>query len=160
MADAQGRIVEVLEETGCDPHAVEAGGSCDFAEALGSSIGPFLVWNPAVAPAAPNDSIGDPDVAHEVIGSPNNTNCFRIDGPGAGGQGVDRAQTDLFGVTGEVDGLADFASNSGGTFEKAQSVTLAVSNSAAKVFYTTDGTDRPRAAPPTRARSTSRRPRR
>ncbi len=115
---------------------------------------------PRGGPGGSNDSIGDPDVAHEVIGSPNNTNCFRIDGPGAGGQGVDRAQTDLFGVTGEVDGLADFASNSGGTFEKAQSVTLAVSNSAAKVFYTTDGTDRPRAAPPTRARSTSRRPRR
>jgi hypothetical protein len=141
MADPQGRIVEVLEETGCDPHVVEAGDPCDFAAALGTSIGPFLVWNPAVGPAAPDGSIGDPDVAHEVIGSPNNTNFFRIDGPGIGGQGVDRAETDLFGITGEVDGLAAFASLEGGTFEAAQSVTLAPSHSGASVFYTTDGSD-------------------
>lgn len=140
-ADAQGRIVDVLEEAGCDPHVVEAGGSCNFAEALNSSIGPFLVWNPAVGPSAPDDSIGDPDVAHEVVGSPNNTNFFRIDGPNAGGPGVNQVQTNLFNITGEVDGLAAFASLKGGTFEEAQSVTLAPSNSGANVFYTTDGSD-------------------
>ena len=141
-ADAQGRIVEVLEEAGCDPHDVEdLGLRCNFAAALNSSIGPFLVWNPAVGPSAPDGSIGDPDVAHEVVGSPNNTNFFRIDGPNVGGPGVNQVQTNLFNITGEVDGLAAFASLKGGTFEEAQSVTLAPSNSGANIFYTTDGSD-------------------
>src|SRR5919198_484225 len=59
----------------------------DFSLALRSRIGPFLRWNPAVAPAPPAGYIGDPAVPHQVVGSSFGTNFFRVDGPDAGGLG-------------------------------------------------------------------------
>lgn len=53
----------------------------DFTGVLNSRIGPFLKWDPAVAPAAPAGYIGDIGVLHPVIGSPFNTNFFRVEGP-------------------------------------------------------------------------------
>ena len=53
----------------------------DFTGALNSRIGPFLKWDPAVAPAAPAGYIGDIGVLHPVVGSPFNTNFFRVEGP-------------------------------------------------------------------------------
>jgi hypothetical protein len=53
----------------------------DFTGALNSRIGPWLKWDPAVAPAAPAGYIGDIGVLHPVVGSPFNTNFFRIEGP-------------------------------------------------------------------------------
>ncbi|GID99039.1 hypothetical protein Adu01nite_03900 [Paractinoplanes durhamensis] len=50
-----------------------------FGQALNSRIGPFLKWDPAVAPAAPAGYVGDPGVAHKVVGSPYNTNFIRIE---------------------------------------------------------------------------------
>ena len=56
-------------------------GGSNFEGALGSRPAPFLKWDPAVAPAAPAGYVGDPTVEHTVVGSPYNTNVFRIEGP-------------------------------------------------------------------------------
>ena len=58
-----------------------------FGQALASRVGPFLRWDPAVAPAAPAGYVGDPGVEHEVVGSPYGTNFVAVerrDGDGAG----------------------------------------------------------------------------
>ncbi|MBI4318177.1 MAG: Ig-like domain-containing protein, partial [Chloroflexi bacterium] len=76
--------------------------ACDWNLARLSNVGPFLVWDPAVAPEAPPGAIGNPAVEHKVIGSPFGTNHFRIEGLNAGGPGVNFAQTDLFLVQGKL----------------------------------------------------------
>jgi hypothetical protein len=75
---------------------------CDFNLALNTTIGPYLVWDPAVAPAAPPGTIGDPSVEHTVVGSPLGTNFYRLEGPNAGGLGIDFVQKDLFVVQGKL----------------------------------------------------------
>lgn len=52
-----------------------------FDQTLGSRPGPFLKWDPAVAPAAPTGYLGDVTQAHPVVGSPYGTNFFRVEGP-------------------------------------------------------------------------------
>jgi hypothetical protein len=77
-------------------------GPSDFREALKGRFSTYLRWNPAVAPAAPAGYIGDPNVNHTVIGSPFNTNFFRIAGPNVGGTGINTIQTTLFSVQGKI----------------------------------------------------------
>ena len=85
-----------------------------FGGALNSRIGPFLKWDPAVAPAAPRGYIGDPGVDHAVTGSPYGTNFVRIEGPGlaaaaadqcsptpAGENPADCVETNLFSLQGK-----------------------------------------------------------
>jgi hypothetical protein len=52
-----------------------------FDQTLGSRPGPFLKWDPAVAPAAPAGYLGDVTQEHPVVGSPYRTNFFRVEGP-------------------------------------------------------------------------------
>ena len=52
-----------------------------FDQTLGSRPGPFLKWDPAVAPAAPAGYLGDVTQGHPVVGSPYSTNFFRVEGP-------------------------------------------------------------------------------
>jgi hypothetical protein len=85
-----------------------------FGGALNSRIGPFLKWDPAVTPAAPDGYIGDPDQPHKVVGSPYNTNYVQIVGPNVGSPttqcnplpaGVtanDCAQVDEFSLQGKI----------------------------------------------------------
>ena len=54
----------------------------NFTAALGGNIGPFLKWDPATAPAAPDGYLGNPDVEHTVVGSPTGFNQFAISGGG------------------------------------------------------------------------------
>ncbi len=77
-------------------------GPSDFREALKGRFSTYLRWNPAVAPAAPAGYIGNPNVLHTVIGSPFNTNFFRIAGPNIGGTGINTIQTTLFAVQGKI----------------------------------------------------------
>ncbi|TAK59662.1 cadherin-like domain-containing protein [Methylobacter sp.] len=79
-------------------------------------IGPVLQWNPEVLPSPPAGYIGDPAVPHTVIGSPCETNFFRIqavalDGVTAlnidpndidGIGGTSSVQTSLFNVSGKI----------------------------------------------------------
>ena len=75
VADTSGVIARQRQDIGC------ATAPCDdFAAVLASGIGPFLRWDPAVTPTPPNGFIGNPGVAHKVIGSPFGTNFFRIEG--------------------------------------------------------------------------------
>jgi cysteine-rich repeat protein len=62
-------------------------------------VNPFLVWDPSVPPLAPAGYVGDPNVLHEVVGSPCGTNFFRVQGPGLGNPGI---STDLFAIMGKI----------------------------------------------------------
>lgn len=84
--DAGGRAR--LVEENLDP--------AEFGDALTGAVGPFLRWDPAVAPAAPGGHVGDPEIPHTVVGSPFDTNYLRVEGPGTA------VQTDEFGVLGQV----------------------------------------------------------
>src|SRR2546423_11604713 len=76
------RGINATTDVGCV--AAVAGVACNFTLALGSRIGPFLTWDPAVAPAPPAGFIGNFAVPHPVTGSPLGPNVFRVDGPNVG----------------------------------------------------------------------------
>lgn len=96
IANSSGTIPAQRQDIGC------AAAPCDFTPVLKTGMGPFLRWDPTILPAAPSGFIGNPTVSHKVIGSPFHTNLFRIDGPNAGGPGVNTKQTDLFKVQGKL----------------------------------------------------------
>jgi hypothetical protein len=83
-------------------HASERGAAAPFRTLLGGDVGAILRWDPAVAPAAPAGYLGDPRVAHPLVGSPCGVNSFRIVGPNIGGAGVGNAQTTAFRVAGKA----------------------------------------------------------
>lgn len=74
-------------------------GGENFHLALNSRVHPFLQWDPAVAPAAPEGYLGDPAVIHPIVGSlfvdrfGQLQNVFRIEGPGIGIGSPDRSTT-------------------------------------------------------------------
>ena len=71
----------------------------EFQLALNSRVFPFVRWDPAVAPLAPEGYIGDPNVLHPIVGSlftdpfGQPQNIFRIEGPGIGIGSPDRSTT-------------------------------------------------------------------
>jgi K319-like protein len=103
-----GATYKVTHPYGVDEF-VASGGTINFTEDVGigaagvftgmlnSRLGPFLRWDTG----APDGYLGDPAVDHKITGSPYNTNVFKIEGPNAGGTGVNVAQTDLFSVMGK-----------------------------------------------------------
>lgn len=68
----------------------------NFTTALKSNVGPFLKWDPATAPAAPEGYLGDPGRDHPVVGSPFGYNRFSVTG---GGLDV---TTDQFSLNGKI----------------------------------------------------------
>jgi hypothetical protein len=75
--NAQGTGTETVD-TGC-PLAPCA----SFAGAVSGAIGPFLRWDPTVAPAVPPGGyVGDGATPHRVTGGPGDTNSFSVSGPG------------------------------------------------------------------------------
>jgi hypothetical protein len=72
-----------------------------FTGTQGSRIGPFLVWDPALAPAAPAGFVGDPGVPHAVVGSPLGTNFLAVQ-RWTGLAWQELARTDLFLVMGAL----------------------------------------------------------
>ena len=70
---------------------------CNFTSVLPTTnAGPFLTWDPATPPAPTAGFIGDGLLTHTIVGSPSNTNFFRIQGPNVGGSGVNVVETNLF----------------------------------------------------------------
>ena len=65
-----------------DPDIGCAAAPCDFATALGGPLGPFLHWDPTVAPAPPAGYVGDAATPHRVVGSPTGFNAFALTGGG------------------------------------------------------------------------------
>ena len=104
---ATDRGVNMTEDVGVTPGA--------FGQALNSRIGPFLKWDPAVAPAAPAGYVGDPGVDHKVVGSPYNTNFVRIErlDPATGAVLGQAGFTDVFSVQGR------YATNAGVDLDQA-----------------------------------------
>jgi Abnormal spindle-like microcephaly-assoc'd, ASPM-SPD-2-Hydin len=95
-----GPNINDTQDVGCVPVAV-AGQFCDFSLTRFSALGPpFLRWDPAESPP-PAGFLGDPNVEHTVVGSPNNTNFFRITGPGLPLAGL---RTDRFSVQAKLAG--------------------------------------------------------
>lgn len=112
-ADGRGRLVS---DIGVAPG--------NFNLALTGDFGPFLRWNPAVAPAAPAGYVGDPDVLHRVVGGLAGWNRMTV------WQGTtQRGTTDLFSITGKI------ATNTGLTVDGAT-----VDNGFLNVFATSSGT--------------------
>ena len=95
VADGDGEVDET-EDIGC------GASPCDFRIEFKGKIGVFLRWDPAVTPLAPIGYLGDPNIPHTVIGSPLNTNFFRVVGPNIGGTGVNTIQTNLFAISGKL----------------------------------------------------------
>lgn len=107
-ADGNG-VINVTDDVGITPG--------QFGQALNGPIGPFLVWDPDVQGTPPAGFIGDPGVGHAVIGSPNNTNFFRVEGPDiasqcdpdpqiTGDEILNCEQTALFNVMGRISTIA------------------------------------------------------
>lgn len=89
---AAGDGINYTQDIGTTPGA--------FGQALASRVGPFLRWDPAVAPAAPAGYVGDPGVEHRVVGSPYGTNFVSVSRQGPDGSWVEIGRTDLFSVQG------------------------------------------------------------
>lgn len=84
-------VINVTRDVGCVVTP------CNFDRALRSPVfDGFLRWNRN----APAGHVGDPAIDHRVVGSPNGTNFFRIEGPNVGGRGDNVQQTDLFSIAG------------------------------------------------------------
>ncbi|MEV6596135.1 hypothetical protein AB0M36_04625 [Actinoplanes sp. NPDC051346] len=118
--------VNMTEDIGTTP-----GG---FGQALTSRVGPFLKWDPAVAPAAPAGYTGDPGVDHKVVGSPYNTNFVRIErlDPVTGSVLSEVGFTDLFSVQGR------YATNSGVDLDQATYSVGPDGTGAVEVFATSE----------------------
>jgi hypothetical protein len=117
-----GATYRITHPFGVDEEVAEADGTVNFTEDIGVSpgaftgalegrLGPFLRWDPAVAPAAPVGNLGDPALEHPVVGSPFGTNFVRVQGPGLAVLGnqtntcspatTDCIQSNLFAITGK-----------------------------------------------------------
>jgi hypothetical protein len=94
-----GKGINMTEDIGLAPGS--------FGAALAGRVGPFLKWDPAVAPLAPAGYIGDPNIAHTVIGSPYGTNFVKVERKNPDGTYTLLGQTDQFLVSGR------YATNSG-----------------------------------------------
>ncbi|MGA8210323.1 MAG: chitobiase/beta-hexosaminidase C-terminal domain-containing protein [Nocardioidaceae bacterium] len=115
---------------------------CTFAELLESPVGPFLRWDEG----APEGYVGDGATPHTVVGSPFDTNLFRLE------QVTDRTgaalpapalvgETDQFVVQGRIARLRATATPRGGAYTATQSVRLASNDPTATLHYTTDGSE-------------------
>lgn len=103
-----------------------------FGQALSSRVGPFLRWDPAVAPAAPAGYVGDPGVEHQVVGSPYGTNYVSVQRRGPDGSWVELARTDLFTVQGRL------ATNAGVDVQQATYAVGADGSGFVDVYATSD----------------------
>ncbi len=106
------RGINFTEDVGCALSPDPNDGGCDFSDAFFGRVDPFLTWDPAVAPAPPDGYVGNPNVNHRVVGSPNGTNFFLIErtsdaqGNALPGGPVEVGQTNLFAVQGKLAGAS------------------------------------------------------
>ncbi len=128
-----GRVINFTDDVGIDTPEV-------FTTALAGQIGPFLMWDPAVAPAAPAGHLGDPAIDHSIIGSPLGTNFLKIERL-EGGVFVQVGFNDQFAISGKISQAAVSANPRSGNVAPGSTVTLTASDPASDIFFTTDGSD-------------------
>jgi hypothetical protein len=130
-ADDSGRV-RFTEDIGCLQQP------CTWDEPTEGRIGPFLRWS---GTDAPEGTIGDPDIPHTVVGSPEGTNFFRITGPNSTGAEVTN-RTNLFSVMGQIATVKAYVDKPGGVYNQSQDIRIQASlPQDAKIVWTTDGTD-------------------
>jgi Fibronectin type III domain len=96
----------------------------NFDTPLAGNFGPFLRWRAGVLPNPPAGYVGDPDVPHQVTGSPINFNRFTA------WQGtLQEGTTDLFSISGKI------STNTGLTVDRAS-----INGGFIDVFATSKGT--------------------
>jgi hypothetical protein len=96
----------------------------NFDTPLAGNFGPFLRWRPGVLPNPPAGYVGDPNVPHQVTGSPTSFNRFT-----AWQGSLQEGTTDLFSISGKI------ATNTGLTVDRA-----AINGGFLDVFATSRGT--------------------
>lgn len=79
----------------------------NFTTAFKGNFGPFVKWDPAVAPAAPAGYLGDPGQDHAIVGGKDGVNTFSVTGGGL------NVSNDQFGISGKL------ATNTGVTGDRA-----------------------------------------
>jgi hypothetical protein len=76
---------------------------CNWAAALKSPVSQaYLRWDPRIGAKAPAGFLGNVNVEHRVVGSPMGTNYFKVEGPGAGGPGVNSIISRRFALGGQI----------------------------------------------------------
>ena len=95
-------VLRVGEPAPCVPDPAVPGDACDGGDVLSTSIGPFLRWDARFGALPPAGHIGDGATPHPVIGSPRGTNYVLVEGPDAGGGGIDALFTEDFVVIGRI----------------------------------------------------------
>jgi hypothetical protein len=135
-ADDRGRVFETTDN-GC------LSTPCDWKTATGTTTGPFLTWpdgdDDGQPDGAPAGFIGDPNVEHEVTGSPNDTNYFKVTGPGLGEAGL---ETDQFSVQGRIAQPRGTVDLPGDLYALGTEVQVTPSfPGESEIVYTTDGSD-------------------
>src|SRR5437667_1008825 len=96
VASATGSV-NFTDDQGCIPTPGAVPPPCIFASVLPTTnAGPFLTWDPAVAPLPAAGFIGEGLIAHSITGSPAGNNFFRVSGPNVGGPGVNVVETNQF----------------------------------------------------------------
>jgi Fibronectin type III domain len=96
----------------------------NFDTPLAGNFGPFLRWRPGVLPNPPAGYVGDPNVPHQVSGSPTNFNRFT-----AFQGNLQEGTTDMFSISGKI------ATNTGLAVDRA-----GVNGGFLDVFATSKGT--------------------
>ncbi len=132
---------------------------CDFNDARYGNVGPFLKWTtfgqgadaagqPIVSDLADAQGnadayVGDPNVPHEVTGSPYDTNYFKLERR-SGSDWAPMGETNQFAVSGQVSKFQAGISRKGGIFNGPQeNIRLGASEEGSEIYYTqtTDGTE-------------------
>jgi hypothetical protein len=121
VADGDG--ISYVQDVGITPGS--------FGGVLNSRVGPFLKWDPNVAPAAPAGYTGDPGINHAVVGSPYATNFVSVEKKNADGTWSEIARTNQFSVQGR------YAKNGGVDIQQA-SYSSSAAGSSIDVYATSD----------------------
>lgn len=105
IADSEGEINQTFDEGLCSPTP-----ECDW-EAVGDAfLGDYQVGTTATflrQVNAPAGTLGNPGVPAPVTGAPSGNNFVRVDGPNAGGPGVNTLTVSQFNIQGVISDAVD-----------------------------------------------------
>ncbi|WP_264668502.1 FG-GAP-like repeat-containing protein [Arthrobacter sp. VKM Ac-2550] len=108
VADAAGEIDQTFDEGMCAPTDTRA---CDWEGVGAAFLGDYQVNTATFLRQlnAPAGTLGNPAVAASVTGAPSGNNFVRVDGPNAGGPGVNTLTVNQFTIQGVISDAVDGA---------------------------------------------------